>query len=171
MEKSMKRTIFFNWDSLHARLNSHYQGWSYKKKKYKKVKGYRKSPLKEHTLNRCLLTLRLKAIQIIGQIKAFYRQKIPGSSCTRKETIDINVHVTSRNGDRKISQNNEQTSLKNKEVKLVEPVQKKIYQSNTYRKDVSQLHFDNEPRAHERQQVKDQQCCIFGFVVYPTIPI
>ena len=35
--------VFFNWDSLHARLNSHYNGWSYKKKKHKKIKAYRKS--------------------------------------------------------------------------------------------------------------------------------
>ena len=35
--------LFFNWDSLHARLNSHYDAWSYKKKKQKKVKAYRKS--------------------------------------------------------------------------------------------------------------------------------
>ena len=25
--------FFFNWDSLHARLNSHYEAWSYKKEK------------------------------------------------------------------------------------------------------------------------------------------
>ena len=25
-----------NWDSFHARLNSHYEAWSYKKKKHKK---------------------------------------------------------------------------------------------------------------------------------------
>ena len=30
------RVSFFNWDSLHARLNSHYKAWSYKKKKHKK---------------------------------------------------------------------------------------------------------------------------------------
>ena len=35
--------LFFNWDSLHARLNSHYEAWSYKKKKHKKVTSYRKS--------------------------------------------------------------------------------------------------------------------------------
>ena len=35
--------FFFNWDSLHARLNSHYKAWSYKKKKHKKIKVYRKS--------------------------------------------------------------------------------------------------------------------------------
>ena len=35
--------IFFNWDSLHARLNIHYKAWSYKKKKHKKITAYRKS--------------------------------------------------------------------------------------------------------------------------------
>ena len=30
--------FFFNWDSLHARLNSHYEAWGYKKKKHKQVK-------------------------------------------------------------------------------------------------------------------------------------
>ena len=29
---------FFNWDSLHARLNSHYKALSYKKKKHKKLR-------------------------------------------------------------------------------------------------------------------------------------
>ena len=29
--------FFFNWDSLHARLNSHYEAWSYKKGSTKKV--------------------------------------------------------------------------------------------------------------------------------------
>ena len=28
--------FFFNWDSPHARLNSHYEAWSYKKKKAQK---------------------------------------------------------------------------------------------------------------------------------------
>ena len=32
-----------NWDSLHARLNSHCKAWSYKKKKHKRIKGYNKS--------------------------------------------------------------------------------------------------------------------------------
>ena len=31
----------------------------------------------------------LKVTKIIGQRKAFYRQKIPDSSCARKETVDI----------------------------------------------------------------------------------
>ena len=31
---------------------------------------------------------RLKATKIIGQSKAFYRQRIPESSCARKEIVD-----------------------------------------------------------------------------------
>ena len=44
---------------------------------------------------------RLEATKIIGRRKAFYRQRIPESSCARKETVDIDIVVTSRNGDRK----------------------------------------------------------------------
>ena len=47
---------------------------------------------------------RLKAIEIIGQRKAFYRQRIPESTCARKETADIDILVTSRNAHRKIMQ-------------------------------------------------------------------
>ena len=47
---------------------------------------------------------RLKTAKIIGERKAFYRQRIPESSCARKETVDIDILVTSRNGDRKIMQ-------------------------------------------------------------------
>ena len=47
---------------------------------------------------------RLKATKIMGKRKAFYRQRIPESSCTRKETVDIDILVTSRNGDTKIVQ-------------------------------------------------------------------
>ena len=47
---------------------------------------------------------RRKATKIIGQRKAFYRQRIPEFSCARKETVDIDILVTSRNGDRKIMQ-------------------------------------------------------------------
>ena len=37
----------------------------------------------------------------MGQRKAFYRQRIPESSCARKEAVYIDILVTSRNGDRK----------------------------------------------------------------------
>ena len=43
---------------------------------------------------------RLKATKILGQRKAFYKQRIPEPSCTRNENAGI--FVTSRNGDRKI---------------------------------------------------------------------
>ena len=35
--------FFFNWDSVHARLKSYYKALSYKEKKHKKIKAYRKS--------------------------------------------------------------------------------------------------------------------------------
>ena len=47
---------------------------------------------------------RLKATKIIGQRKAFYWQRIPEFSHAKKETIDIDILVTSRNNDRKIMQ-------------------------------------------------------------------
>ena len=39
----------------------------------------------------------LKATKIIGQRKAFYRQRIPEFTCARKKTVDIDILVTSRN--------------------------------------------------------------------------
>ena len=46
---------------------------------------------------------RLKATEIIGQRKAFYRQRISEFSCAR-ETVGMDILLTSRNGDRKIMQ-------------------------------------------------------------------
>ena len=63
-------------------------------------KLYRKNPRKKVSIKS-----RLKAIYIIGQRKAFCWQKIPESSCTRKETVDIEILITfRRKGDRKIMQ-------------------------------------------------------------------
>ena len=42
--------FFFNWDSLHRKLNSHYEAWSYSKKKCKKIKACMKSVYKEPTV-------------------------------------------------------------------------------------------------------------------------
>ena len=47
---------------------------------------------------------RVKPTKIIGQRKAFYRQRIPESSYARKETVDIDILVTAMNDDRKIIQ-------------------------------------------------------------------
>ena len=38
---------------------------------------------------------RLKATKIIGRRKAIYRQSIPDSNCARKETVDIDIFLTS----------------------------------------------------------------------------
>ena len=59
---------FFNWDSWsesrnEERLNNHFEAWSYKKKKYKKIKSYRKSILKGPTVKRCLTILDLKPLR------------------------------------------------------------------------------------------------------------
>ena len=106
-------------------------------------------------------------------MKALYRQRVPESSCARKQTVDIDILVTSRNGDRKIMQSIRITcrpsSRENKEVEPIEPVQLNTYKSNTCRKDLSWLHFNNEPRVQERQQVKEQQSCVSVFVAYITI--
>ena len=39
-ENETAECLFFNWDSFHASLNSHYKAWSYKKKEAKKIKAY-----------------------------------------------------------------------------------------------------------------------------------
>ena len=40
----------------------------------------------------------------MGLRKAFYGQRIPDSSCTRRETVDIDILITSTNGRRKVMQ-------------------------------------------------------------------
>ena len=44
-------------------LNSHYEIWSYKKKKHKKITAYTKSVRKKPTVTRCLLILDSKPIR------------------------------------------------------------------------------------------------------------
>ena len=67
VQKEVLDYYFFNWDSFHARLNSHYEAWSYKKKKHKKIRAHRKSVQKEPTVKRCLLILDLKPLR--SQVK------------------------------------------------------------------------------------------------------
>ena len=45
---------------------------------------------------------RLRVTKIIGQRRTFLKQRIPERCCAKKETVDIDILVTSRNGDRKI---------------------------------------------------------------------
>ena len=96
--------FLFNWHSLHARRNSHYKAWSYKKTKHTKDYSIQEICLERTYSLKMSVKSRLKATKIIGQTKAFYRQRIPEPSCARKETVDIDILATSRNGDRKIMQ-------------------------------------------------------------------
>ena len=49
---------------------------------------------------------KLKATKIIGQRKEFYRERTPEFSCVRKEAVDIDILVTSRQNSHTIYQNN-----------------------------------------------------------------
>ena len=64
-----------------------------------------------------------------------------------------------------VTYENNKQALKKKEVKPVQPVQMTIHQSNTYRKNLSWLHFYDESKAQE-----DRQPCISVFAAYPKIP-
>ena len=97
MDEKTIKILFFNWDLLYARLNSHLEVWSYVTKKHKNIKAYKKSVQEEFTVKRYLIILDLKAIWIIGQKKAFCWQRTPGSRRARKETVGI--LVTYRNDE------------------------------------------------------------------------
>ena len=131
------------------------------KKEHKKIKAYRKSVYKEATAKRCLSILDLKPFGSLVKGKHSIGREFQSPAVQGNKTVDIDILVTSRNGDRKIKQS---IRITNRWT-----VQMNIYQSNKYRKDLSWLHFNHEPRIHEKQQAKDQKSCIFVFVAYLTI--
>ena len=53
----------------------------------------------------------------------------------------------------------------------VQPNQICIYQNNTYRNNLNYLHFDNEPRVQERQQMLDQQSYTPASIAYLTYQV
>ena len=57
-------------------VEDHYEAWSYKKKKYKKIKGYTKSALKEPTNKKCLLILNLDHRSNRSKIKGMHYKKV-----------------------------------------------------------------------------------------------
>ena len=62
-----------------------------------------KSLYKEPAVNKCLLILDLKPFKL--EVKRNHSiDRIPEYSCARKESVDIDIVVKSRNGDRKIMQ-------------------------------------------------------------------
>ena len=115
---------------------------------------------------------RLKVNQIIGRREAFIGKGCQSLAVRGKKLLtytSCNIQEW-RQKKYPIYQNNEQTYLENKEVEPVEPVQMNIHQSDTHRKGLTWLYFDNKPRVQERRQLKGQQPCISVFVAYPTIP-
>ena len=89
--------------------------------------------------------------KIIGQRKAFYKQRIPESSCARKEAVDKDIVVTSRNGDRKIRITSRPPSRKRRWNQLSQ-----FWRTSTKVIPIEDLHwphFDDEPRVEEKQQV------------------
>ena len=115
--------LFFVWDLLHARLNSHCKAWSYMKMKHKKIKAYRKSLQKESTA---------KAIQIRSKESILLGENLRVQLCEYKEAVEIHVCKIQEwfQKNRVFYQNNQQTSLKNKERELVEQVQMNIQLPN-----------------------------------------
>ena len=77
---------FFNWISLHGRLNSTNQVWSYQKKKKKSLKRIQESCLERVRIKTVTTYSKITATQIIGQRKALCRQRIPEFNSARKET-------------------------------------------------------------------------------------
>ena len=54
-------------------------------------------------------------------------------------------------------------------INLEKITKEKCQLCNTYRRDLSLSHFEDEPRVQEKQEVKDQQSYIFVFVACLTI--
>ena len=89
----------------------------------------------------------------------------------RKETVDIDICITFRNSDRKMKQSIRTTSRLSSKIKkmdLVEPVQMNIYESNSYRKDLSWLHFSNEPRVQEKVKVASEVPAVLHYLTTPS---
>ena len=85
----------------------------------------------------------------------------------RKETVNIDILITLRSGDREnyaIYQNNDWTFPENKEREAVEPTHMNIYQNNTVRK----YFISMISQGFKRLQMKNQQAYISLFVAYLT---
>ena len=92
--------FYFNWDKLHARLNSPYKAWSYKKKKHKKIKARSKSVQKEPTAKRCLFILDFKLFRSQVKGKHSKGREFQSLAMRGQKTVNIDILATSRNDDR-----------------------------------------------------------------------
>ena len=62
-------------------------------KEVQKGQNIQESCLERTYILKALANSRCKTIKIIGQRKAFPKQRIPDSSCMRKETVDIYILI------------------------------------------------------------------------------
>ena len=86
---------------------------------------------------RCLLILQLKLLRSQVKGKHSVGREFQSLAVQRKKLLTYPCNVQEwRLKNHAIYQNNEYTSLEEKEVEPVEPVLKNICQSNTYRKDL-----------------------------------
>ena len=93
-----EHSFFFlkkKWNLLHARVT---------RKRSTKRLNHTGNLFRKNLQLKVFVNSRVNANKIVGQRKAFHRQRIPEPSCVRKETVDIDILVTSKNGDRKIVQ-------------------------------------------------------------------
>ena len=75
-DRYFRRERVKHFDSLKARLGSHYETWSYKKKKHKKINAHRKFVYKAPTVERCLLVRAIIFILRIWMLSFSVTQRI-----------------------------------------------------------------------------------------------
>ena len=72
-----------------------------KKKKDKIIKAYMKCVQNKPTDRRCLIILDLNPFRPYIKESVVWRERIPEFSSARKETVDIDIFITSKNGQKK----------------------------------------------------------------------
>ena len=114
---------------------------------------------------------REEKIKSILEISLVRTHRFKERKNAKKNCVDIDILITPRNWDQKehaAHYNNKWVCHENEEVEPVQPVQMKIYQSNTYRIELSLLHLYNEPKikkaVSERSTVPVSPACL----TYPS---
>ena len=95
--------FFFKLGFLLSKAEEPLQGMELQNKK-ENNEMIEESFLERAQTKKLCVNSRLTVIVIRGQKKELYRQGTPKSSSLRKETVEIDILKTSRNGERKIMQ-------------------------------------------------------------------
>ena len=88
--------FFIKWDSP-CKAEQSLQGMELQEKEAQKRQSIQEICLERTHSWKMSVNSRLKANKIVGQRKAFFKQRILESSCAKKETVDIDILGTSRN--------------------------------------------------------------------------